>query len=312
MPFSLLKAGPAQCVIYNPSTTTPETRRMAIQRSFKRPAVGAARLLPLLLAVAAAIAFVAVGGRHYVTLSVLAANARWLRETAEGWGILAPILFVAANALMLMVLVIPAWFCTIGGGLLFGRWLGTAYALVGTTLGASGVFLSARAGLSDLAERAGSQAGGIAAGFRTNAFIYLVQLRLVPLFPFTLVNIAAALGGLSLRIYVLATLVGILPSVFIYASLGDLLLDPALQDRLPDTNLLLQPRFLIPLLGLAALALLPLFVGRVRRRWAADPGADGSAGGIMHSESRDRPRSDGGPTTRTSRRRNFGFRSPWW
>jgi len=117
---------------------------------------------------------------------------------------------------------------------LFGRWLGTAYALVGTTLGASGVFLSARAGLSDLAERAGSQAGGIAAGFRTNAFIYLVQLRLVPLFPFTLVNIAAALGGLSLRIYVLATLVGILPSVFIYASLGDLLLDPALQDRLPQ------------------------------------------------------------------------------
>jgi uncharacterized membrane protein YdjX (TVP38/TMEM64 family) len=222
--------------------------------------------LPLVLAIVAAIVFLALGGTRYVTLAVLADNARWLHETADRWELTAPILFIAANAAMLMALVVPAWFCTIVAGLLFGRWLGTTYALVGTTFGAVGVFLIARAGLSGLTERTGTRAAAVAAGFRSNAFSYMVVLRLVPLFPFTLVNIAAALGRLPLRIYVLGTLVGILPSVLIYASLGDLLMDLARQDQLPDTNLLRQPKFLLPLLGLAVLALLPPLVARWRNQ----------------------------------------------
>ncbi|HUN40525.1 MAG TPA: VTT domain-containing protein [Acetobacteraceae bacterium] len=223
------------------------------------------RWLPLAFAVLAALLFVVLGGPQYVTLTALAANARWLRDMAAEWTVFAPVLFVAANALMLMMLVIPAWFCTIAGGLLFGPWLGTACALLGTTLGATGVFLAARSGLGGVVQRAGPYADTIAAGFRTNAFSYLVVLRLVPLFPFTLVNIAGALAGVPLRIYVLGTLVGIVPSVAIYASLGNLLVDFARLGRQPDTNLLWQAKFLFPLLGLAVLALLPVLVGRYRR-----------------------------------------------
>lgn len=234
--------------------------------SLKRVAIEAAGRLPLLLAVLAAILFLLFGGSRYITVAALSENARWLRRTAEGWGIAAPLLFIVANAGMLTLLVVPAWFCTMVSGLLFGLWFGTAYALLGTTLGASIVFLAARAGLSGLTGRAGRHTVTIANGFRRNAFNYLVFLRLVPLFPFTLVNVAAAMAGIPLRTYVLGTLIGTIPSVFIYASFGDLLMDLAERGALPDTSLLHQPRFLLPLLGLAAVALLPIFVTRWRRR----------------------------------------------
>lgn len=226
----------------------------------------AAARLPLLLAVVAAVAFLAFGGTRYISLATLAENARWLRQTADDWGMAAPLLFIAANAALLMLLVFPAWFCAIVGGLLFGRWLGLACALVGTTLGASGVFLIARAGLDGLAERAGPRAARIAEGFRNNALSYLVFLRLVPLIPFTVVNFAAAVARLKLRTLMFGTLIGIVPSALIYASLGDLLMDLARRGQLPDSNLLYEPRFLLPLLGLAVLALLPIAAERWRRR----------------------------------------------
>lgn len=103
--------------------------------------------LPLLLAVVAGIVFLAFGGARFLSLASLADNARALRQVADDWGKAAPLLFIAVNGALLMLLVVPAWFCAILGGLLFGRWLGLACALIGTTLGASGVFLMARAGL---------------------------------------------------------------------------------------------------------------------------------------------------------------------
>jgi len=135
----------------------------------------------------------------------------------------------------------------------------------GTTLGAAGVFLAARFGLQGLGESPGKRAKQIAEGFRANAFSYLVVLRLVPIFPFTLVNIAAAISGIPPRTYILGSLVGITPSTLIYASLGDMLSEIAQHDQLPDANLMLEPRFLIPLLGLACLALLPVLFGRLGR-----------------------------------------------
>jgi uncharacterized membrane protein YdjX (TVP38/TMEM64 family) len=225
-----------------------------------------ARGLPLLLALLGAVLFLALGGARYVTLASLAEDARWLRHAADDWGIAAPLLFILANAALLMVLVVPAWFCTILAGLLFGRWLGTAYALLGTTLGACGVFLAARVGLAGIVARAGPRVTAIGEGFRKNALSYLLFLRLVPVFPFVLVNVAAALGRLPLRTFILGTLIGIIPSVLIYASIGELLMDMARPDRLPDDDLLLHKRFLLPLLALAVLALLPVVVTRWRRR----------------------------------------------
>jgi uncharacterized membrane protein YdjX (TVP38/TMEM64 family) len=225
-----------------------------------------ARRLPLLLALLAAMLFLVLGGPRYVSLAALAEHARWLRHTTADWHIAAPLLFIAANAALLMLVFVPAWFCSIMAGLLFGRWFGAAYALVGTTLGASCFFLVVQSGLSGLIERAGPRAARISSGFRNNGLSYLLFLRIVPVFPFVLVNVAAALGRLPLPTFIVGTLIGIVPSIVIYASLGQLLMNLAQQDELPDINLLHKPEFLLPMLGLAALALVPVVIQYWRRR----------------------------------------------
>ena len=110
---------------------------------------------------------------------------------------------------------------TITGGLLFGTALGTALAVLGATTGATIIFILARSAFGDVLKgRAGAWVERMAEGFRENAFSYLLVLRLVPLVPFFVVNLVPAFLGVSLRTYVLATLLGIIPGAFVYASVG--------------------------------------------------------------------------------------------
>ncbi len=182
---------------------------------------------------------------------------------ADRWPSLAPILFVAADAGLLIVLVVPAWFCTVVAGLLFGAWCGTVYALIGTTLGAVAVFAMARGGLHGMERRGGAVAARLAGELRASAIGYLIALRLMPVFPFTLINIAAALASIPQRRYVLGTFIGIVPSSVIYANLGAELIDLTRQGQLPAAELIQRPRFLLPLLGLALIAASPALL-----RWA--------------------------------------------
>jgi len=109
-------------------------------------------------------------------------------------------------------------------GFIFGRWVGTALVVAAATIGATLVFLAARYLFADAARRRlGPLGARINAGFTENAFAYLLFLRLVPLFPFFLVNLAPALTSVPLRTYVLATLVGIIPGTFVYVNLGQAL-----------------------------------------------------------------------------------------
>ncbi|WP_417687974.1 TVP38/TMEM64 family protein [Roseibium sp.] len=114
-----------------------------------------------------------------------------------------------------------ASFLTIAGGLLFG-WLVSATAtVVGATLGATLIFLIARSSFGELLTgRAGPFVSGLAKGFRENALSYLLFLRLTPVFPFWLVNIAPAIVGVPLGTYVLATFIGIVPGTFAFAVIG--------------------------------------------------------------------------------------------
>jgi uncharacterized membrane protein YdjX (TVP38/TMEM64 family) len=93
------------------------------------------------------------------------------------------------------------------------------------------------------------------AGFRADAFNYLLVLRLVPLFPFWLVNLVPAVIGVKLRTYVLATFLGIMPGSFVYAGIGNGL-GSVVEE--PDPHLLLRPSVFLPIAGLAMLALVPV------------------------------------------------------
>jgi uncharacterized membrane protein YdjX (TVP38/TMEM64 family) len=221
------------------------------------------RLLPLGVLVVAGAVFVIAGGHHYLTLSALAAHRAWLCALAAHWGFIAILLYVAAYAALAALSVPGGAILTIAGGFLFGTWVGGLAALVGATAGAVAIFLAARAGLGGLTRRAGPFVARLETGFRADAFNYLLFLRLVPVFPFWLVNLVPALAGVGLPVFVLATFVGIIPGTFIYASLGNGL--GQLVEK-PDLEILFRPSVLTPIAALAVFAVAPVWYKRRRRK----------------------------------------------
>jgi uncharacterized membrane protein YdjX (TVP38/TMEM64 family) len=215
--------------------------------------------------------FLALGGRHYLSFAALAEHRQWLLALVARDGATAAAAFILVYAGLVALSFPAAELLTIAGGLLFGRWLGTAYVVIGATTGATLVFLAARAGLAGLAVRAGPRAERFQAGFQRNALSYLLVLRLVPVFPFWLVNLAAGAAGLRLRVYVIGTFVGIIPGSFIFVSIGTGLGTVIAQGRRPDLAVALEPGVLLPVLGLAALALLPVLYQRWRGRTGGEP-----------------------------------------
>jgi uncharacterized membrane protein YdjX (TVP38/TMEM64 family) len=149
---------------------------------------------------------------------------------------------------------------TVAGGLLFGTLLGGTMAVIGATAGALVLFLAARSAFgSAMAARGG---GGRLARIRTelqrNGFSYMLAIRLIPALPFWLVNLAGALGGMRLLPFAAATLIGIIPATFVYASIGAGVGEVLAAGRRPDLALIFSPQILVPLVALGLLALLPV------------------------------------------------------
>jgi uncharacterized membrane protein YdjX (TVP38/TMEM64 family) len=149
-----------------------------------------------------------------------------------------------------------AVFLTLSGGFLFGAVLGTALTVGAATVGATLVFLFARRVLgADALDRLGPRAAALGEGIRRNAASYLLVLRLVPLFPFFLVNLVPAFVGVRTGVYVVTTAIGILPGTAVFslagAGLGEVLA------RGGDFNVgdVLTPQILGALIGLALLSL---------------------------------------------------------
>lgn len=164
---------------------------------------------------------------------------------------------------------------TITGGFLFGQALGAALSVAAASAGAVLVFLAARTAIGDgLRRRAGPWLGRLEKGFRANAFSYLLALRLIPAFPFFVVNLVPAMLGVRLRTFALATAIGIVPGAFVYASVGaglGTVFDAGAEVSLASV---LTVETVTGLVGLALLALLPAAYRRLRGR-PVDPAAGG-------------------------------------
>jgi uncharacterized membrane protein YdjX (TVP38/TMEM64 family) len=223
-------------------------------------------LVPLGLLVLAAVIFVLSGGLHYLTFAALAEHREFLCALAKQGGTLAIVGFILTYTGLTALSVPGAALMTLTGGFLFGVWFGTLYALLGATLGAGAVFLAARAGLAGLAERAGPRVQRLKCGFRKDAFSYLLCLRLVPIFPFWLVNLVAGASGMRLSPYLAATFLGMIPGAFVYAGIGNGVGALIETGQHPDPYTIFRPSILLPLLGLAVLALLPVLYKRRNRR----------------------------------------------
>jgi uncharacterized membrane protein YdjX (TVP38/TMEM64 family) len=188
--------------------------------------------------------------------------------------------------IIVVALSIPgSLFLTIAGGILFGVAVGAIATIISATIGATIIFLIAKSACGEsLVRRAGPLACKIAEGFKADAFSYLLFLRLVPAFPFFLVNLVPALAGVNLRTFVAATLIGIIPAVFAFTFLGSGLDSViAAQEGIYraclaagrsdcqihfDIGMIATPRLLASLATLGAIALIPVVVKRVRARTA--------------------------------------------
>ena len=181
--------------------------------------------------------------------------------------LLAPLIFVLAYALVIGLSIPGGAVMTIAGGFLFGLWLGTLLVVVGATLGATMVFLIARTALGDvLREKAGARVRKMEEGFQEDAFNYLLVLRLIPIFPFWLVNIVPAVLGVPLTTYVAGTFLGIIPGSFVYASVGNGLGAVFDTGGTPDLGIIFSPQIMLPIVGLAILAILPVVYKKLKGR----------------------------------------------
>jgi uncharacterized membrane protein YdjX (TVP38/TMEM64 family) len=156
---------------------------------------------------------------------------------------------------------------SITGGLLFGAVWGTLYIVISATIGATAVFLIAKTSLGDpLRAKAGPWLHRMEEGFRANALNYLLVLRLVPIFPFFVVNLVPAFLGVSLPTYVLGTFVGIIPGSFVYASVGAGIGSLFQAGKTFSPGDVITPQIFAALIGLAVLALLPVVYKKIKAR----------------------------------------------
>lgn len=180
------------------------------------------RLLPLAV-LGGIIALVFATGLHRViSLDALVANYQAIRTFVSDNGLtamlIAGLIYATATALSLPV----GWIMTVAIGLLFGWLAGGLIVIVFATIGASALYFIARYALEDFFKaRAGERLNKLADGFRRDAVSYMLFLRLVPAFPFALVNFAPGILGVPFVTYFWTTLVGIAPGSFAYAIAGE-------------------------------------------------------------------------------------------
>ncbi|MEQ8735649.1 MAG: TVP38/TMEM64 family protein [Rhodospirillaceae bacterium] len=176
--------------------------------------------------------------------------------------------FIAVYILAVTFSIPGAVWLSISGGFVFSAGPATVYIVLAATIGATLVFLLARYVIGDtLRSKAGGAIERMRSGFQEDAFSYMLVLRLVPLFPFFIVNLVPAFLSVPVRVYVAGTALGIIPGAFVYALVGDGL--GAVFDAGGDVDpgaVLLRPEVVGSLLGLAVLALIPVIYKRVRSK----------------------------------------------
>jgi uncharacterized membrane protein YdjX (TVP38/TMEM64 family) len=223
------------------------------------------RFLPLAILVLAIVVVLTSGLDDYLSFEQLSQNRAQLLAFVDRHAFLAPLLFMVVYAAVIALSIPGGAVLTMAGGFLFGVALGTLYVVIAATVGASLVFFAAKTALGDsLRRKAGPWMRRMEDGFRENALYYLLFLRLIPVFPFWLVNLVPAFLGVRFPTYVGATLVGIIPGTLVYASVGNGLGAVFDAGQSPDFGIIFRPAIILPIIGLAVLAILPVAYKKIR------------------------------------------------
>jgi|LNFM01.1.fsa_nt_gb uncharacterized membrane protein YdjX (TVP38/TMEM64 family) len=250
------------------------------------------RWLPLVALVAVAVLVVAMGWHKLLTLKNIGLNYEALRHFITHNLVAALAIYFALYVAVVALSLPGALILTLAGGLLFGWLISTATTVVAATIGATIVFLVARSSIGEgVASKVGPWLSRLSEGFRENALSYLLFLRLVPAFPFVIVNLAAAVLGVPLRSYMLGTFIGIIPGTAAFSVAGSGLGSvikaqnrsySACVAKMPggeaacpytiDTSALVTKELIVAFVLLGVVALIPVALKKWRARNAAIEG----------------------------------------
>lgn len=250
------------------------------------------RLLPLVLLAAGGTVVLLLGWDDYLSLDALRDNRARLLAWHDAYPLASCVLFMAVYAAVVALSVPGAAWLTVAGGFVYGAITATVLVVVAASAGAAVIFLAARHAFAEqLRARAGPAIRRMETGFRDNALSYMLFLRLIPVFPFWLVNLVPAFLGVPLRTYLLGTVFGIVPGTVVYSLVGSGLGAVLDAGGEPEMTIIFSPHVLAPLVGLALLALLPVGYKRFRSATdapsAATP-ADDQPGHSEHDQGSDR------------------------
>ncbi|MEM7662431.1 MAG: TVP38/TMEM64 family protein [Pseudomonadota bacterium] len=238
----------------------PEKKPTTMQRVTK--------LWPIALILGGLGIAVSQGWHNYLTVEGISQNIEWLdaQVAANFTLVLGAYMVVYAAATAFMV---PASFLTIAGGVLFGLAFGTLGTVIGATLGASVLFIAAKTSIGEsLRSIVGPFIDKMQAGFNEDALSYMFALRLIPAFPFAVVNIAPAILGAKYRDYLITTFFGIVPGTLAYTWIGVAVGDTVRAGGDVDIGTL-AANFIPAFIALGVVALIPVAYKKIFKKGAA-------------------------------------------
>jgi uncharacterized membrane protein YdjX (TVP38/TMEM64 family) len=219
--------------------------------------------LPLLIIVCVAV----IGAftlRDYLSFDALRDNREALIEFRDANYLLTVLAFIGIYVVIVGFSLPGAAIATLTGGFLFATFPGALYNITGATLGATGIFLAARMGFGEkLGKRLEASDGPIKKikdGIDKNQWSMLFLIRLVPAVPFFIANLIPAFLEVPLRRFVISTFIGIIPGSVVLTSVGAGLSEVFDRGETPNLGIIFEPHILLPILGLCALAVMPIVI----------------------------------------------------
>lgn len=225
------------------------------------------RALPLIaILIAAGLGFYFL--RDYLSFETLRDNREALIAWRDSNYVLAAAVFMLIYIAVVAFSLPGALVMTLTGGFLFGLFPGVLFIVTAATIGALAIFLAARLGLGEqLAAKMDSSGGRITQmkkALNENEVSVMFLMRLVPAVPFFVANLLPALVGVKLRNFALTTFFGILPGSAVYTWVGAGLGEVFARGETPNLGIFFEPQIIGPILGLCALAALPIVIKAVR------------------------------------------------